>query len=97
MGDFDVTAIGRVFVRDRDWEQYCLTCTARCEKSGSRSPALHFTMGTPRPYDHIYASSELEVRSCCYRTDWLEAGLSDHAAVGAGLSLAGSTLDNGQR
>jgi endonuclease/exonuclease/phosphatase family metal-dependent hydrolase len=50
-------------------------------KGGGAFPGSHFTGDTPRRYDHIYASPELNPRTCSYLTPWLEAGLSDHAAV----------------
>jgi exonuclease III len=31
--------------------------------------------------DHVLASRELDPRSCRYRHDWREAGLSDHSAI----------------
>jgi endonuclease/exonuclease/phosphatase family metal-dependent hydrolase len=38
-----------------------------------------------RRFDHIFASAPLKAISCEYRTDWREAGLSDHAAIEAVL------------
>jgi len=55
--------------------------------AGEPYPASHFTRGTPRRYDHIYASQELEVGRCRYLTEWLEKRLSDHAPVEAELSV----------
>jgi endonuclease/exonuclease/phosphatase family metal-dependent hydrolase len=49
----------------------------------------HVTRGVSRRYDHIYASEELAVQRCRYLTDWLDQGLSDHAAVEADVVLGG--------
>jgi endonuclease/exonuclease/phosphatase family metal-dependent hydrolase len=57
---------------------------------GEAFPASHFTGETPRRYDHIYASPELKPTACRYLSPWLEAGLSDHAAVEAEFTLAAS-------
>lgn len=54
-------------------------------RAGTPFPASHFTRGTPRRYDHIFASPELVTVRCRYLTDWLTEGLSDHAAVEAEL------------
>jgi endonuclease/exonuclease/phosphatase family metal-dependent hydrolase len=40
-----------------------------------------------RRYDHIYVSLHFAVLSCRYLSDWLDAGLSDHAAVETDLVL----------
>ena len=55
---------------------------------GQHYSASHFTGGTPRRYDHVFASPELETVRCRYMTDWLRDGLSDHAAIEAELSPA---------
>lgn len=55
--------------------------------------ASHFTgtrnRRTPRRYDHIFASRELQTQGCEYLSGWLEKGelgrLSDHAPVEATL------------
>jgi exodeoxyribonuclease III len=57
--------------------------------AGEPYAASHVTRGVPRRYDHIYASEELAVQRCRYLTDWLDEGLSDHAAVEADLVLGG--------
>jgi endonuclease/exonuclease/phosphatase family metal-dependent hydrolase len=40
-----------------------------------------------RRYDHIYVSEHFTVDACRYLSDWLDAGLSDHAAVEADLRV----------
>lgn len=57
---------------------------------GERFPASHFTRGTARRYDHVFASAELLTTSKAvkYRRDWLDAGLSDHAAMEVELQPA---------
>jgi endonuclease/exonuclease/phosphatase family metal-dependent hydrolase len=52
---------------------------------GDPFAASHFTRGTPRRYDHVYASPELRALSCRYLTDCLDRRLSDHAPVEAEL------------
>jgi endonuclease/exonuclease/phosphatase family metal-dependent hydrolase len=42
-----------------------------------------------RRYDHIYVTEHFSVLSCRHLTDWIETGLSDHAAVEADLVLDG--------
>ena len=60
-------------------------------------PSSHFTGRGDRRvghrYNHVFASAEIETKSCAYLSDWLEADdvdgrLSDHAPVEAELSLA---------
>jgi len=48
----------------------------------------HRTRSGPKRYDHIYVSEELEPRSCRYWSEWVNEGLSDHAAVEAELTPA---------
>jgi endonuclease/exonuclease/phosphatase family metal-dependent hydrolase len=48
----------------------------------------HRTKSGPKRYDHIYASADLEPRSCRYWSAWIDEKLSDHAAVEADLVLA---------
>lgn len=64
------------------------------DKHDSRTPfpVSYFTGGAarrtgPRRYDYIFASSEFNTQRCEYLGDWLESGLSDHAAVEADLAL----------
>lgn len=40
-----------------------------------------------RRYDHIYVNDRFTVRACRYLSEWLDTGLSDHAAVEADLNL----------
>jgi len=42
-----------------------------------------------RRYDHIFASPEIQLRSCTYLHDWRTAGLSDHSAIEADLGIVG--------
>ena len=55
---------------------------------GAPYPASHFTRGTSRRYDHVFASPELSTLRCRYFTEWLADGLSDHAAIEADLNAA---------
>jgi endonuclease/exonuclease/phosphatase family metal-dependent hydrolase len=61
----------------------------------NRSPGERFAFShmrggkTPCRYDHVYVSTEFQIDACCcdYRTDFIDAGMSDHAAVLASLKL----------
>jgi len=54
---------------------------------GAEFAVSHVTRGGKKRYDHVYANpDEWGSMSCRYQTDWLEARLSDHAAVEAVLA-----------
>jgi endonuclease/exonuclease/phosphatase family metal-dependent hydrolase len=45
-----------------------------------------------RRYDHVYASNHFEVVDCIYLSEWLDAKLSDHAAVIVNLEIVEPVL-----
>ena len=58
-----------------------------CRTAGQPFAVSHITRSGPKRYDHVYAGPGLEPVSCRYLNDWLEEGLSDHAAVEAELRV----------
>jgi endonuclease/exonuclease/phosphatase family metal-dependent hydrolase len=62
-------------------------------QAGEPFPASHFTGGTPRRYDHIYAPRDLLPTACEYLSGWLDSGLSDHAPVEAQFALPARELN----
>ena len=53
-------------------------------RPGTEFAVSHVTRGGNKRYDHIYADpAELHCTTCSYATEWMEQGLSDHAALQA--------------
>ena len=66
----------------------CATSIAPLTRPDAAGRRRTTRAGTPRRYDHIFASPEFETVGCKYLTGWLDRGMSDHAAVEAEFKIA---------
>jgi len=63
--------------------QHGLRDVFRAKHGYAAKPVSHYTRGTARRYDHIFASDSLVTDSVGYFEDWMTNRWSDHAAMWA--------------